>query len=127
MASTHASLDAAAAERKARLAKLASLKRKKPESEPQAEAQAQDEMKEDTFDEVATKYLSGRNYDAETRGPKLGFDQSPLDGQATLEAQAAEIAKATAEQAKKDDEGGPADRSIQATAQEAQLGSQTGS
>ncbi|THC92217.1 hypothetical protein EYZ11_008310 [Aspergillus tanneri] len=105
MASTHASLDAAAAERKARLAKLASLKRKKPESEPQAEAQAQDEMKEDTFDEVATKYLSGRNYDAETRGPKLGFDQSPLDGQATLEAQAAEIAKATAEQAKKDDEG----------------------
>ncbi|KAH8425740.1 CCDC12/cwf18 family protein [Aspergillus melleus] len=106
MASNHASLDAAATERKARLAKLASLKRKQPE--PEAPAEEKNHVQEDAMEhvehDVSTKYLSGRNYDAETRGPKLGFDQNPLDGQTTLEAQAAEIAKATAEQAKKDAE-----------------------
>lgn len=106
MASHHASLDAAATERKARLAKLASLKRKQPEPEAPTEEEShiQDDAMEDATHETSTKYLSGRNYDAETRGPKLGFDQNPLDGQATLEAQAADIAKATAEQAKKDEE-----------------------
>ncbi|GAB1198818.1 cwf18 pre-mRNA splicing factor-domain-containing protein [Aspergillus pseudonomiae] len=104
MSSNHATLDAAATERKARLAKLAALKRKQPEPEPLTEPNAKDDESEDAAPDVTTRFLSGRNYDAETRGPKLGFDQAPADGQITLETQAAEIAKATAEQAKKDDE-----------------------
>ncbi|PWY81826.1 cell cycle control protein Cwf18 [Aspergillus heteromorphus CBS 117.55] len=102
MSSNHASLDAAATDRKARLAKLAALKRKQPEPEPDTEPTAGDETEPATSD-VTRKYLSGRNYDAETRGPKLGFDAAPIEGQLTLEAQAAEIAKATAEQAQKDE------------------------
>ncbi|KAL5358381.1 cwf18 pre-mRNA splicing factor-domain-containing protein [Aspergillus floccosus] len=104
MSSNHASLEAAATERKARLAKLASMKRKQPEPETSTEAETKDEEMQDATNDISKKYLSGRNYDAETRGPKLGFDQAPIDGQITLEAQAAEIAKATAEQAKKDEE-----------------------
>ncbi|GCB22373.1 pre-mRNA-splicing factor cwf18 [Aspergillus awamori] len=105
MSSNHASLDAAANERKARLAKLAALKRKQPEPEPLTETGAADEELEDAAPDVTKQYLSGRNYDAEMRGPKLGFDTAPSDGQITVEAQAAEIARATAEQAKKDEEG----------------------
>lgn len=109
MSSNHASLDAAATERKARLAKLAALKRKQPEPETLTEARAGDDEMVDAAPDVTTTYISGRNYDPETRGPKLGFEQAPTDGQITLEEQAAEIAKATAEQAKKDEE---ADRPI---------------
>lgn len=48
MSSNNASLDAAATERKARLAKLAALKRKQPEPETLTEARAgDDEMVED--------------------------------------------------------------------------------
>ncbi|PYH82128.1 hypothetical protein BO82DRAFT_353988 [Aspergillus uvarum CBS 121591] len=104
MSSNHASLDAAATERKARLAKLAALKRKQPEPEPEPEAGAANDEYDDAAPDVTKQYLSGRNYDPETRGPKLGFEQAPNDGQITVEAQAAEIAKATAEQAKKDAE-----------------------
>ncbi|PYH41542.1 CCDC12/cwf18 family protein [Aspergillus saccharolyticus JOP 1030-1] len=104
MSSNHASLDAAATERKARLAKLAALKRKQPEPESEAEAGVTNDQQEDAPPDVTKQYLSGRNYDPETRGPKLGFEQAPIDGQVTVEAQAAEIARATAEQAKKDAE-----------------------
>lgn len=104
MSSNHASLDAAATERKARLAKLSALKRKQPEPEPQIEARAGDDEMTDAAPDVTTTFLSGRNYDPEARGPKLGFEQAPTDGQTTLEQQAAEIAKITAEQAKKDEE-----------------------
>lgn len=104
MSSNHASLDAAATDRKARLAKLAALKRKQPEPEPLTEAHAGDDEMTDAAPDVTTTYLSGRNYDAETRGPKLGFEQTPTDGQITLEEQAAGIAQATVEQAKKDEE-----------------------
>ncbi|KAL4785123.1 cwf18 pre-mRNA splicing factor-domain-containing protein [Aspergillus varians] len=100
MASNHASLDAAATDRKARLAKLAALKRKQPEPETSAQ---EDEARNDIPD-VTKKYLSGRNYDTETRGAKLGFDQTPTEGQITLESQAEEIAKEIAEQAKKDED-----------------------
>ncbi|EAW07895.1 CCDC12/cwf18 family protein [Aspergillus clavatus NRRL 1] len=103
MSLNHTSLDAAATERKARLAKLAALKRKQPEPESLTEARAGDEDLEAAVPDVTRKYLSGRNYDAETRGPKLGFDQAPTEGAVTLEAQAAEIARVTAEQAKKDE------------------------
>lgn len=104
MASNNASLDAATTERKARLAKLASLKRKQPEPEPLTETRAGDDDAADAVPDITTTYLSGRNYDAETRGPKLGFEQNPLDGQITLEEQAADIAKATAEEARKEEE-----------------------
>ena len=104
MSSNHATLDAAATDRKARLAKLAALKRKQPEPETMDETSAPNDEAQDSTPDVSMKYLSGRNYDPETRGPKLGFDQDPLDGRDTLEAPAAEIAKATAEQAKKDEQ-----------------------
>lgn len=102
MSSNHASLDAASTDRKARLAKLAAVKRKQPEPEP--EAAADQEQLPDATSEVTTTYLSGRNYDAESRGPKLGFEQGPHEGQVTVETQAAEIAEAIKEQAKKDEE-----------------------
>lgn len=104
MSSNQASLDAAATDRKARLAKLAALKRKQPEPEPLTETHAGDDEMTDAAPDVMTTFLSGRNYDAETRGPKLGFEQTPTDGQITLEEQAAGIAQATAGQAKKDEE-----------------------
>lgn len=100
MSSNHASLDAASTERKARLARLAAVKRKHPE--PETEAGAEDEEFRDAPSEVTTTYLSGRNYDAETRGPKLGFEQGPHEGQVTVELQAADIEDAIREQAKKD-------------------------
>lgn len=105
MSSNHASLDAASTDRKARLAKLAALKRKQPE--PETEAGGDVELPD--ADDVTTKYISGRNYDAETRGPKLGFEQGPQEGKVTVEAQAAEIADAVKEQAQKDEEDAPID------------------
>ncbi|KAJ5151862.1 hypothetical protein N7492_010157 [Penicillium capsulatum] len=103
MSSNHASLDAASTDRKARLAKLAALKRKQPEPDTLPDAGA-DEDETDKSPDVTTSYLSGRNYDAETRGPKLGFEQGPQEGQLTVEAQAAEIADTVKEQAKQDED-----------------------
>ena len=102
MATSHASLDAAANERKARLAKLKSLKRKRPDLEHNGadEAVQRTEIEESS----TTSYLSGRNYDISTRGPKLGFEQQPDKDQATLEKQAEEIADATRRQAKEEAE-----------------------
>ncbi|KAJ5880648.1 uncharacterized protein N7473_011701 [Penicillium subrubescens] len=105
MSSNHASLDAASNDRKARLAKLAALKRKQPEPEEPTDASLDSEKADKSTSEVTTKFLSGRNYDAETRGPKLGFEQGPQEGQVTVEAQAAEIAEAVKEQAQKDEDG----------------------
>lgn len=105
MSSNHASLDAASTDRKARLAKLAAVKRKQPE--PETEAVGDEELPD--ADDVTTKYISGRNYDAETRGPKLGFEQGPQEGKVTVEAQAAEIAEAVKEQAQKDEDDAPID------------------
>jgi coiled-coil domain-containing protein 12 len=93
MASNPASLDAASADRKARLAKLASLKRKQPDS-------SQDSPAEPEAPSITTTFLSGRNYDPTTRGPKLGFEAAPTEGQVTLEEQAAAIALETSEKAK---------------------------
>lgn len=104
MSSTHASLDAASVDRKARLAKLASVKRKQPESETQADGI---EGGVDTTAPAQNKtdvYLSGRNFDVSTRGPKLGFENAPSAGQITLEERAGVIASKTAEQAKNDEE-----------------------
>ncbi|EEP80928.1 conserved hypothetical protein [Uncinocarpus reesii 1704] len=101
MASTHSTLDAAAVDRKTRLAKLAALKRKQPE--PDGKEPHLDEPDGKSAD-VSSKYLSGRNYDPETRGPKLGFENTPIEGQTTLEEKAAKISLSTAETAQKDEE-----------------------
>ncbi|KAI9849254.1 MAG: hypothetical protein M1837_004713 [Sclerophora amabilis] len=97
--STHASLEAQANERKARLAQLKSLKRKQDNSEDAVQAP----------EDVTSRYLSGRNYDTSIRGPKSGFDSAPTDGQVTLEHQAASIALDTASQQVEDEK---ADRPI---------------
>lgn len=123
MSTPHTTLSAAADERKARLAKLKSLKRKQPEDEivaPESDRQkrassptppaAGDSNNEDAQQQennendnsttteqvekdVARIHLSGRNYDAETKGPKLGFEAPPTLGpdEQTLEEQAAAI------------------------------------
>ncbi|MCJ1379083.1 hypothetical protein MMC17_002183 [Xylographa soralifera] len=101
MASAHTSLDAAAIERKARLAKLKSLKRKQPE--PDAEAESASVQEEEEAPSVTTNHLSGRNYDPSTRGPKLGFETAPSEDQETLENRAKEISDATKKQAEEEE------------------------
>lgn len=83
------SLEAQASERKARLAKLKNLKRKQND---------QDEDKGDDNTEAGqltsstgSLTLSGRNYDPETKAPRLGFDSNPAESEDTLEQRAAEI------------------------------------
>ena len=95
MASNHASLDAAATERKARLAKLASLKRKQPPTDDSVDAVPQETTLASPPEQTTNQYLSGRNYDPETRGPKLGFENAPNDDAETLEDRAAVIAAET--------------------------------
>ena len=126
------SLDAAAQERKARLAKLKNLKRKQPEiaddddnitSDKNADEPASkyprspsttaaeasnhtpnnDISKDEDHDHsITSTYLSGRNYDPETRGPRLGFEVEPAANQPTLEADAIALAVETQKQAKQD-------------------------
>ena len=95
MASNHASLDAAATERKARLAKLASLKRKQPPIDDSEDAVPHEISLTSPPEPTTTQYLSGRNYDPETRGPKLGFENAPNADAETLEDRAAVIAAET--------------------------------
>ena len=90
--SSHASLSAASDDRKARLAKLKNLKRKLPTDEvaaPESERSPSPAKEAD----VSRLHLSGRNYDPETRGAKLGFEAPPTLGmeQPTLEEQAAQV------------------------------------
>ena len=100
MASTHTTLDAAAVDRKARLAKLASLKRKQPSADTLTEDSA---AVDKNISSKATTYLSGRNYDIEARGPKLGFENAPASDVLTLEEQAELIVSTNATQAVKDE------------------------
>ena len=100
---SHASLDAAATERKARLAKLKSLKRKQPPTDSEEPDSSElppsipTEVSPTSHPDPTVQYLSGRNYDAETRGPKLGFESAPNTEQETLEDRAAAIALETKE------------------------------
>ncbi|KAL8942945.1 MAG: hypothetical protein Q9216_001360 [Gyalolechia sp. 2 TL-2023] len=111
MASTHASLDAAATERKARLAKLKSLKRKEPDTPADDSAESTSASahfppnpdRPSSPPSTATVYLSGRNYDPETRGPKLGFESAPTENTETLEDRAEQIARETREQEEKEE------------------------
>ena len=100
MASTHTTLDAAAIDRKARLAKLASLKRKQPDTDISTEEPTTEDSEPPS--ETAA-YLSGRNYDRQTRGPKLGFEHVLSSDVETVEKQADIIAATTASQAAKDE------------------------
>lgn len=94
MSSTNASLGAAADDRKARLAKLKTLKRKQPGDEiAPPESTRSPSPPAETEPDVGRLHLSGRNYDAETKGPKLGFEAAPtlnMEGP-TLEEQAAAV------------------------------------
>lgn len=95
MASTHTSLDAAATERKARLARLASLKRKQPSNEEEENPPESIESRSSASQESRSHlHVGGRNYDSETRGPKLGFETAPNEGQDTLEGRATALANA---------------------------------
>lgn len=116
--SSQASLSAAVDDRKARLAKLKSLKRKQPSqadddhemsmsAQSGAAAEPSHEPSPPSKD-VALLHISGRNYDPETRGPKLGFEAPPVEGP-TLEDKAAEI---EAEVRRKAEEEAAADRGI---------------
>ena len=107
MASTQA-LSAAAQDRKARLAQLKSLKRKQPDesqddhaAEPAPKSPRNDEEVEDA--PSTNKYISGRNYDFETKGAKLGFDAAPSEGRDTLENKAAALAEETKRQAEEEE------------------------
>lgn len=119
--SSHASLDAAAQERKARLAKLKNLKRKAPSPDPDTEADASNSATEtagitNSTSELALSeaqpsnpHLSGRNYDPTTRSAKLGFEHNPAASAETAERRAQELAaqaKAEAEQEAKEEEAG---------------------
>lgn len=120
-----AGLANAAEDRKARLAALKSLKRKQPDSEQDADQDANPNAPSDqlppppkspnrletTSPAAAPTYLSGRNYDPETRGPKLGFEFNPAENQDTLERKAAQIAEEARLQAQQDaaDEAKPLD------------------
>ncbi|KAH6655774.1 cwf18 pre-mRNA splicing factor-domain-containing protein [Truncatella angustata] len=94
MSSNNASLGAAVDDRKARLAKLKTLKRKQPGDEVAApESTRSPSPPASTVPDVTRLHLSGRNFDAETRGPKLGFEQAPtlnMEGP-TLEEKAAQV------------------------------------
>ncbi|KAL8859557.1 MAG: hypothetical protein Q9178_003956 [Gyalolechia marmorata] len=118
MTSTHASLDVAATERKARLAKLKSLKRKQPDTSAEDSTESTSGTTNDlgTSDarssstRITSTYLSGRNYDPTTRGPKLGFETAPTENTETLEDRADRIERETREQeAKEEQEDKPID------------------
>lgn len=107
------SLSAASDDRKSRLANLRNLKRKQPTEETTeeiAEPVSQSAPSPPVEKDIASLHLSGRNYDAETRGAKLGFDAPPTLGleKQTLEEQAAEIEaniKSQAQEEAKTDKG----------------------
>jgi coiled-coil domain-containing protein 12 len=99
-------LTAATQDRKVRLAQLKSLKRKAPPADEQDEAEPREvaltEQDETAKSSAAATVLSGRNYNAETRGPKLGFEVQPDEGQVTVEEQARLLAEETKKQAEKE-------------------------
>ncbi|KAL8674475.1 MAG: hypothetical protein Q9168_001140 [Polycauliona sp. 1 TL-2023] len=114
MTSTHASLDAAATERKARLAKLKSLKRKQPDTPTEESTESISETRDDTATSaslpITSTYLSGRNYDPNTRGPRLGFEVAPTENAETLENRADRVERETREkEAKEEQEDKPID------------------
>ena len=95
MSNTQASLDAIACERKARLAKLASLKRK----QPGADTTISTDESAAAIPSKTDVYLSGRNYDPTTKGPRLGFESTPGADVQTVEKITERIATETRDEA----------------------------
>lgn len=104
MSSSLNNLSSASDDRKARLAQLRNLKRKQPTDEIAPPEADRPSAAPEESPNVAKLHLSGRNYDAETKGPKLGFDAPPTAAleKPTLEEQAAEIAADVKNQAAED-------------------------
>ncbi|KAG9246284.1 cwf18 pre-mRNA splicing factor-domain-containing protein [Calycina marina] len=107
--SSHRSLTAAADERKARLAKLKSLKRKAPSQEPEESSETHARTPSpppSPSTEIALTHLSGRNYDPLSKGPKLGFEAPPtlFSSKPTLEEQAEAVAEEVRRKAKEEEE-----------------------
>jgi len=109
MSASRTTLSAAADERKARLSKFRSLKRKQPDEEDPPPESGDVSAPRETETAKLPLHLSGRNYDPETKGPKLGFEAPPVgEDEVTLEKQAEEIeaeVRRTAEEEAKDDKG----------------------
>ena len=104
MSNPQGNLDAAASERKARLAKLASLKRKQPGSDTTVgPTQTQTDAEATSTPSETDVYISGRNYDLTTKGPKLGFQSAPGHEVETVEKQAERIAATAKELADRDE------------------------
>jgi len=100
--SSHEKLAAAANDRKARLAQLKSLKRKQAPTDDDASAAIEEGPSTSAAltvappEPVTKSYLSGRNYDTETRNVKLGFETAPIvDTTSTLEYKAGQLALET--------------------------------
>ncbi|KAF2741991.1 hypothetical protein M011DRAFT_522441 [Sporormia fimetaria CBS 119925] len=103
--SSHETLTAASNDRKSRLAHLKSLKRKQAPTDDtettsdNAPSTALTRADEETDNSVTKTYLSGRNFDPETRNVKLGFEAAPIsDPTQTLEYKAEQLALQTKEQ-----------------------------
>lgn len=99
-------LSSAAEDRKARLAALKSLKRKQPSepTETDDNTPTEQDPAQEQLQDVSSVILSGRNYDAATRAPKLGFENDPSAQENTLERKAQELAEATKKQAEQEDQ-----------------------
>lgn len=99
-------LSSAAEDRKARLAALKSLKRKQPSepTETDDNTPTEQDSAQEQLQDVSSIILSGRNYDAATRAPKLGFENDPSAQENTLESKAQELAEATKKQAEQEDQ-----------------------
>lgn len=95
-------LSNAAEDRKARLAALKSLKRKQPSDPTEADDNTLTSEDPAQSPDVSSIILSGRNYDATTRAPKLGFESDPSAQENTLERKAQELAAATKKQAEEE-------------------------
>lgn len=102
--SSQTSLSAASDDRKARLANLRNLKRKQPTDEIVAPESTRSPSPPAADKDASSIHLSGRNYDPEMKGPKLGFDAPPTLAleKATLEEQAAALAAETKQKAEED-------------------------
>lgn len=109
MNSAHSTLDATSTDRKARLAKLAASKRKATEPQHEHENENKHDITDEKNPDITKKYLSGRNYNIETKEPKLGFENNPANNKTTLEDQALAIAISTAEISKEDEDEKPID------------------
>ncbi|KAF4126293.1 coiled-coil domain-containing protein 12 [Geosmithia morbida] len=107
---SNSSLSAVADDRKARLASLRNLKRKQPADETVPPESTRSPSPPGEKNQPQPLRISGRNYDVEARGPKLGFESGPNEGldKPTLEEQAAQIeeeSRRRAEEEAKDDKG----------------------